>query len=83
MPRKINDNVDDIYSEDYAEELEENDSIDGAEEGFMQGYNEEELAAECSTCRKVLGNRFIEEKISNKMHRFCSQECASKFSRED
>ena len=83
MPKKINDNVNDIYSEDYAEELEENDSIDEAEEGFMRGYNEEESVAECSNCRKVLGSKFIEEKINNKMHRFCSERCANKFSRED
>ncbi len=75
--------IEDIYSENYNQTLEEGDGIDEAEEGFMQGYNEEELAAECASCGKVLKIKFIEEKITNKTYRFCSQGCANKFGDEE
>ncbi|MEK6932924.1 MAG: hypothetical protein AABW56_03980 [Nanoarchaeota archaeon] len=71
--------VEDIYSEDYSEKLEEDDSIDEAEEAFMQGYNEEKFITECVKYGKILGNMFIEEKSGKKTYRFCSQNCANEF----
>ena len=81
MPKEYED-VEDIYSENYIETLEESDEIDEAEEGFMQGYNEGKLATECMRCRKVLDSNFIEEKISNETYRFCSGRCAGKYLKE-
>ncbi len=80
MPREDDVEIEDVYSENFNEELEEGDAIDGAEEGFMQGYNEEDLAAECANCKRILGQRYIEEKIDNKNYRFCSDQCATKYS---
>ena len=77
MPK--DEEVDDIYSEDYSEKLEEDDSIDEAEEAFMQGYNEEKSITECTQCGKILGNKFVEEKSGKKTYRFCSSNCANKF----
>lgn len=37
---KEEDKYEDIYSADYIEELEENDEISLAEQGFMEGYIE-------------------------------------------
>ena len=82
MPKR-NEEVGDVYSENYNQELEEGDGIDEAEEGFMQGYNEEELAAECANCKKVLSDKFIEDNSGNKNYRFCSRRCVNEFLEED
>jgi len=80
MPKYDDDEISDIYSEDFNNELEEEDAIDVAEEGFMQGYNEENLVTECANCKKLLNNRYVEEIIGEKNYRFCSERCATKFS---
>ena len=74
--------VRDIYSGNFAEELEESDEIDEAEEGFMKGYNEENLVAECANCKKILNDKVVEEEASNKVYRFCSERCTNKFLKE-
>ena len=81
MPDKLEE-VRDIYSGNFAEELEESDEIDEAEEGFMKGYNEENLVAECANCKKILNDKVVEEEASNKVYRFCSERCANKFLKE-
>ena len=81
MPDKLEE-VKDIYSGNFTEELEESDEIDEVEEGFMKGYNEENLVAECANCKKILNDKFIEEKVSDKVYRFCSERCANKFLKE-
>jgi hypothetical protein len=69
----------DIYTEEGSESLEEGDEISEVEEGFMEGYKEDENAAECATCKKVLGDKFIELEVRGKHYRFCSQKCAEEF----
>jgi len=71
-----------IYDERFREELEESDEINEAEEWFMQGYEEEELIAECANCKKILNNNYTEEEINDKKYRFCSEICAEKFMRK-
>lgn len=77
-----NEEIEDIYSEKYNEELEESDEINEIEKGFMQGYNEEKFIAECSNCKKILDDNFREEMIEDKTYRFCSRRCANEFSGE-
>ena len=71
-----------IYDKGFREELEESDEINEAEEGFMQGYEEDELIAECANCKKMLNNNYIEEEINDRKYRFCSERCAERFMRK-
>ena len=73
MPRDENKEVDDVYSDNFNESLEDNDEISEAEEGFMQGYNEDDIVKECKNCQNILDDHFIEQEISNKRHGFCSK----------
>ena len=68
-----------IYDERFREELEESDEINEAEEWFMQGYEEEELIAECANCKKILNGNYSEEEINDEKYKFCSERCAEKF----
>ncbi len=72
----------DIYSEDGREELVEGDEISPAEEGFMEGAEGDGQGAKCRKCGAVLGDDLIEKKVGNELCRFCSDECAEKYSEE-
>ena len=68
----------DIYDKDGREELEEADEIDEVEEGFLEGYEQQE--ATCAECNVVLVDKdIIEEELDGKNYRFCSEECANAF----
>ena len=70
----------DIYDEEGAEELKEDDEITDVEEGFMEGYEEGEHQVKCAYCGKILVNEeFLEEEIEGHHYRFCSEECAAAF----
>ncbi|MBS3157515.1 hypothetical protein J4442_05090 [Candidatus Woesearchaeota archaeon] len=69
----------DIYTGEGREVAEDEDEISDVEEGFMEGYEEDENAAKCAKCRKILGEDFIEEEIDGEMLRFCSEKCALKY----
>jgi len=70
----------DIYNEDEAEEMEEEDEISPGEEGFMEGYEEGSRIAKCKQCGNVLvGENIFELDIGKKHYRFCSEQCAEKF----
>ncbi|MBI2507862.1 hypothetical protein HYV89_02810 [Candidatus Woesearchaeota archaeon] len=89
MPRKPKDQVEkeieagdrdeDIYTEEGREVAEDEDVITDAEEGFMEGYEEDERAAKCAKCKKILEEDFIEEEIDDEEYRFCSRRCAETF----
>ena len=65
----------DVYTEKGREELIENDEISDAEEGFVQGFEEEEKLVECANCKKILVTEdFVEKKIDEGIIRFCSDE---------
>ncbi len=72
-----------IYSAEGREDLLEGDEISPEEEGFMEGYHNEETAR-CSFCHKPLLNpdEIIEKKIDDKVYRFCSEECLEEFEAE-
>jgi len=73
------DREEDIYTEEGREVAEDEEVITDAEEGFMEGYEEDERAAKCAKCRKVLDEDFIEEEIDGDEYRFCSERCAETF----
>lgn len=95
MPRKPKDVIEkeietgdreeDIYTEEGRKVAEDEDMITNEEEGFMEGYEEEDRAAKCAKCRKILEEDFIEEEIDGDEYRFCSRRCAETFKkpRED
>ena len=68
-----------IYDEGFREELEESDEINEAEEGFMKGYEEEELIAKCANCKRIIDANYTEEEINDKKYKFCSEKCAERF----
>lgn len=70
------------YSPAGREEAIEDDEVDELEEGFMEGYEEGERAANCGLCKKLLGTDFIEEEIEGKLYRFCTEAHAEAFQRK-
>jgi len=73
--------VGDIYNQENLEDLEENDEISEAEEGFMQGYEGNIKDPEkCVTCGKLLEcDHFIEKEIEGVVHKFCNDKCADDY----
>ena len=70
----------DVYTEKGREELMENDEISDTEEGFVQGFEEQEKVVECTNCKKILVTEdFVEEEIDGDVVRFCSDECAEEY----
>lgn len=77
------DQDDDIYSDDYLEEAEDDDEIDELEEGFMEGYKKEDSEL-CATCKHVLvdSEDTIMLEIKEHIYKFCSEYCAEKFKKK-
>ena len=77
----------DVYTEEGREKLEEDDTLNPREEGFMEG---EEMLGEdavCAQCGKVLGEDIEREKIiarevAGKREFFCSNRCADAYEKE-
>ena len=72
----------DIYSEKGREDLVDDDEISPEEEGFMEGAEDGGKGAKCRRCGKVLGDDLVEKEIDGDIHRFCSDKCAGKYSKE-
>jgi len=70
----------DIYSEEGRENQVDDDEISPAEEGFMAGAEGDGQGAKCRKCGKILTDDFIEKKVDDEICRFCSDECADKYS---
>ena len=70
-----------IYEEEAREEAEEDDEIDELEEGFMQGYDNDNLT-DCANCKKILDGDVIEEELDGNLYRFCSEHCAEEFEKK-
>ncbi len=68
---------DNVY--DDAEELVEDDEISGGEEGFMDGYNKEKGALECSNCGNILTAKPVLKEIDDVQYKFCSKKCSKEF----
>ena len=77
MPKYDDEEAGDIYSEESTEALEENDSIDEAEEAFMQGYLNEEEILECAECGLSLDEitKPIRKELNDEEVLFCSKSC--------
>ncbi|HLD59176.1 MAG TPA: YHS domain-containing protein [archaeon] len=55
------------------------DEISPKEAGFMEGYEDAELA-ECGTCGKQVDmEKAVEKEINGKTFWFCSKKCADNF----
>lgn len=91
MPKKTKEQIErdielgkrdeDIYTGAGREVAEEEDEISDVEEGFMEGYEEDENAAKCANCGKILEDDFIEKEKDEEILRFCSERCALKYER--
>lgn len=69
-----------IYENDGRDELLESDAIEPEEEGFMQGYENEETVI-CGFCKKpIVGSEdIVEKEYNNKIFRFCSDSCFEEY----
>ena len=78
---KLGEKEEDVYSKEGLEELRDDDEVDAAEEGFMEGYEFEhgKSLTRCASCDALLGRNFIENNVGGKIYRFCSPECADIF----
>ncbi len=79
---KLEEDDEDLYSEEGREEAMEDDEVDELEEGFMKGYEGGEKMAKCTLCKKPLGKSFVEEEIHGEVCRFCSEEHADAYMRK-
>ena len=72
-----------VYSEEARGELLEDDEITSEEEGFMQGYENPDVA-KCAFCHKPLidPESVVERVINGQVHYFCSEECAEEYERD-
>lgn len=71
----------DIYEEEPRDELEEDAEITPEEEGFMEGYEEEQKAVECQKCGRVIIEKedAVKKEINGEHYIFCSPRCADAF----
>mgnify|MGYP001323913226 CR=1 FL=1 len=76
----VNEDNTGIYSEEGREKMKyDDDTITNVDEGFMQGYDEEDKLSECSYCGTILEDNIVEEKFDEELYRFCSRECATNY----
>jgi len=76
MKRTDEEEFDSSEDEEYTEE-----SDTDSEEGFLDGYREEEEVLECAECGKALpadAKKIIKE-IEREKYTFCSADCAQDF----
>jgi len=75
--------TEDIYDEKTRKEEVDNDEISDAEEGFMEGYEDDNLT-ECAYCHQMVRNKdCIEREINKVRYRFCCEDCYNKFLEKD
>ena len=79
---ELEEDEEDLYSEEGREEAMEEDEVDELEEGFMKGYQGGDKLAKCALCKKPLGKNFVEEELNSELYRFCSEEHADVFTRK-
>jgi YHS domain-containing protein len=75
----------DLSKEAGREEAMEEDQIDPAEEGFLEGESGIEEDTECEQCKKLLGDEpteVYEEEIEGELKFFCSNKCADAFKKK-
>ncbi|MAG45146.1 MAG: hypothetical protein CMH63_00030 [Nanoarchaeota archaeon] len=77
------DREEDVYTPEGRETAEDDDTITNEEEGFMEGYEEGDIAVKCANCNKILDDDFIEREIDGIEYRFCSETCAETFKKPE
>lgn len=81
----INEEDEDVYTEEGREKLTEDDEISPGEEAFMEGAKETGELGNCATCGKPIGEAresVIEKEIDGVLYWFCSNKCANKFNKK-
>jgi hypothetical protein len=62
------------------EQLVAQDGMDSNEEGFMQGYSQDEEVIECAECGGAVGEeKNIIKEIDGEKLNFCSETCAKEY----
>ncbi len=56
------------------------EDFESPEEGFMEGYSEDEEVEECAECGSAIDeeSRIVKE-IDGEVYKFCSENCAKEF----
>ena len=76
----------DVYTKEGRKKLIEEDEIDASEAGFIEGYENKNLAT-CNNCGKTLTDEdekdIIEEEINEKKHIFCCRECRDQYNAKE
>ena len=68
-----------VYTDGGREQLVDDGEIADWEQGFMEGAEGKGSQSKCSHCHSILSQdhaKIVEKEIDNKIHFFCSQECA-------
>ena len=68
------------FDEEVTEEPKGEEEVDSSEDGFMQGYLDEEETQECVECgAAVREDKKTVREIENETYVFCSKGCADEF----
>ena len=68
------------FDEEVTEEPKGEEEVDSSEDGFMQGYLDEEETQECvECCAAVREEKKTVREIENETYVFCSKGCADEF----
>lgn len=68
-----------IYDKEQRDEQLEEDVIEPAEAGFIEGYEDTKLV-ECNACHGMIDwEKVVEKEINGTTYTFCSKKCADHF----
>ncbi|MBI2103231.1 hypothetical protein HYT55_05285 [Candidatus Woesearchaeota archaeon] len=68
------------FDEETTEEHKGEEEVDSSEDGFMQGYLDEEEAQECVECgAAVREEKKAVREVDGETYVFCSDNCANEF----
>jgi YHS domain-containing protein len=73
--------VDEYVEEKEEVDLVEDDEMSPEEQGFINGFENEEDSTNCAYCKSIIINqeKALSQEIENKTYLFCSQECQDNF----
>lgn len=85
MRNMSEDYEEEITDENNPEDLVEDGEISPEEEGFMQGYHQEDKEASCAYCHKIIldPDEAIHKEIDGETYLFCSNFCYEHFKEEN
>ncbi len=68
------------FEEETEEKKKGEEEVDSSEDGFMQGYLDEEEAPECVECgAAVREEKKVVREVESETYVFCSENCANEF----